>query len=67
MKSTSLIAFSATFLAWGAIDYREAYTEAGELDNVLDQIRWATDYLIKTHISPHELVVQVSANGGEAH
>ena len=59
MKSTPLIAFSTTLLAWGAIEYRGAYMESGEMSNVLKQIRWATDYLIKTRTSPTSLIIQV--------
>uniref|UniRef100_H2YYI6 Endoglucanase n=1 Tax=Ciona savignyi TaxID=51511 RepID=H2YYI6_CIOSA len=68
VKTTSLIAFTTTLLAWGAIDYGNAYEAAGEMDKVLQQIRWAANYLIKCHTGLNELVVQVgkykSAQGG---
>ena len=59
VKTTLLIAFSTTLLAWGGINYREAYEEAQELNELLEQVRWASDYLIKTHIGTNQLVVQV--------
>jgi len=36
-----------TLLAWGAIDYEDAYVNAGELEQVRQAIRWSTDYFIK--------------------
>jgi hypothetical protein len=36
-----------TLLAWGAIDYEDAYIKAGELEQVRQAIRWSTDYFIK--------------------
>ena len=60
VKTTSLIAFTTTLLAWGGIDYKDAYVEAGEMDNLLDQIKWSADYLMKCRISPTSLVAQVS-------
>lgn len=36
-----------TLLAWGALDYKDAYEKAGEFNNVLQAIRWSTDYFIK--------------------
>ena len=36
-----------TILAWGALDYENAYVKAGQLDYVRDAIRWSTDFFIK--------------------
>lgn len=36
-----------TLLAWGAIDYENAYVKSGELKNVRDAIRWSTDFFLK--------------------
>jgi hypothetical protein len=36
-----------TLLAWGVIDYEDAYVNAGELEQVRQAIRWSTDYFIK--------------------
>ena len=54
------MASSATVLAWGLVEYREAYQSAGELSNVLDSIKWATDYFIKAHTAKYEFYGQVS-------
>ncbi|CAF1081762.1 unnamed protein product [Rotaria sp. Silwood1] len=48
-----------TLLAWGAIDYKDAYVESGEFDQVLQAIRWSTDYFIKAHVSEREFYGQV--------
>ncbi len=53
------MAFSATMLAWGVVDYRDAYVKAGQLDEALDNIKWATDYFIKAHTAENELYIQV--------
>nr|AKC91349.1 glycoside hydrolase 9 [Adineta ricciae] len=48
-----------TLLAWGAIDYADAYTASGELENMRQAIRWSTDYFIKAHVSEREFYGQV--------
>ncbi|CAL4181265.1 unnamed protein product, partial [Meganyctiphanes norvegica] len=53
------MAGTATILAWGAIDYKGAYTNAGELDNVKSSVKFATDWFLKAHVSPNVLFGQV--------
>ncbi len=36
-----------TILAWGAIDYEDAYVTSGEINEIRAAIRWSTDYFIK--------------------
>lgn len=60
------MAFTATMLAWGVYEYREAYAASGQLDAILDNIKWATDYFIKCHTGPNEFYGQVG-NGGQDH
>lgn len=60
------MAFSATYLAWGAIEYRDAYTSAGQLDEIMDNLRWVNDYFIKAHSAPNVLWGQVG-NGSADH
>jgi endoglucanase len=45
---------SMTLLSWGVIEYRNAYQKSGQLDEVLDAIRWGTDYILKAHIANEE-------------
>ncbi|KAK7082264.1 hypothetical protein SK128_017348 [Halocaridina rubra] len=43
------MAATTTLLAWGAIDYGEAYTAANEMVHLREAVKWATDYFIKAH------------------
>jgi hypothetical protein len=60
------MAYTVTVLGWGVLDYEDAYTKAGELQNALKAIKWGTDYFIKAHTSDNELYGQVG-NGDEDH
>ncbi len=53
------MASTTTMLAWGIVDYRQAYANAGLLNTALDEIKWATDYFIKAHTAPNVLYGQV--------
>lgn len=53
------MAYSATMLAWSVYEYREAYEQTGQLEYMLDNIKWATDYFIKAHTGPNEFYGQV--------
>ena len=53
------MAFTTTMLAWGYLEWKEAYERAGEENAFLDSIKWPLDYFIKCHVAPHELYVQV--------
>jgi endoglucanase len=57
------MAASATMLAWGIVDYRNAYVQTGQLATALDQLKWVTDYFIKAHPSANELYGQIGAGG----
>jgi endoglucanase len=60
------MAFSTTMLAWGAVEYRGAYSASGQLTPLLNNLRWVNDYFIKAHPSPNVLYGQVG-NGGQDH
>ncbi|MBI4508126.1 MAG: glycoside hydrolase family 9 protein [Deltaproteobacteria bacterium] len=60
------MAATATLLAWGALEYRQAYEETCQLPFTLANIRWATDYFIRAHVAPNELVGQVG-KGSDDH
>ncbi|XP_038057262.1 endoglucanase 4-like [Patiria miniata] len=53
------MASTVTVLAWGLVEYRDAYLASGELDNMLDCIKWATDYFLKCHTGQYEFYGQV--------
>lgn len=60
------MAYTATMLAWSVYEYREGYEQSGQLEHILDNIRWATDYFIKAHTAPNEFWGQVG-NGTADH
>ncbi|MEV0619758.1 glycoside hydrolase family 9 protein [Nonomuraea sp. NPDC050404] len=60
------MAFSATMLAWGAVEYRDAYAGSGQLTHLLNNLKYVNDYFIKAHPSPNVLYGQVG-NGGTDH
>lgn len=43
------MAFSATTLAWGGIEFQEGYLETGQYPYLLENLRWVCDYLLKCH------------------
>lgn len=57
------MASSVTMLAWGAVDYRNAYEQAGQLDDLLNNLRFVNDYFIAAHPTPNELYGQVGQGG----
>lgn len=44
------MASSMTLLSWGADEYRQAYQGSGQLDEVMDAIKWGTDYIMRAHV-----------------
>ncbi|KAI0211367.1 hypothetical protein LSAT2_003807 [Lamellibrachia satsuma] len=52
------MAYSVTMLAWGMIEYRDAYSAAGELAYGLDCIKWPLDYFIKAHVADNKFYGQ---------
>lgn len=53
------MAWSVTTLAWGILEFTQAYQTAGEYNNALDSIRWPLDYFIKCHTQTNFLYGQV--------
>jgi len=53
------MAYTATMLAWSVYENRDAYKRSGQLEYILDNIKWATDYFIKCHPSPNVYYYQV--------
>ncbi|MEU1724250.1 glycoside hydrolase family 9 protein [Nonomuraea sp. NPDC005692] len=60
------MAFSATMLAWGGVEYRDAYAGSGQLTHLLNNLRFVNDYFVKAHPSADVLYGQVG-NGGADH
>ncbi|WBB81720.1 glycoside hydrolase family 9 protein [Micromonospora sp. WMMD882] len=53
------MAFTATMLAWGAVEYRDGYVASGQLPHLLNNLRFVNDYFIKAHPAPNVLYGQV--------
>ncbi|WP_239469793.1 glycoside hydrolase family 9 protein [Archangium violaceum] len=60
------MAASATLLAWSVYEYGDGYQQSGQLNAILDNLRWVNDYFIKAHTAPNELYGQVG-HGGTDH
>ncbi len=43
------MAASVNMLAWGGVEYREAYKQSGQFDELLEAVKWGTDYFLKAH------------------
>eukprot|EP00879_Flechtneria_rotunda_P008972 GHRR01009394.1.p1 GENE.GHRR01009394.1~~GHRR01009394.1.p1 ORF type:complete len:572 (+),score=160.50 GHRR01009394.1:1204-2919(+) len=60
------MAWSAGVLAWSMVDFAEGYKKAGEYNNALSNLKWATDYFIKCIGDGKTIVAQVG-NGAQDH
>ena len=58
------MAYSAAMLGWSVYEDREAYEQSGQLEYILGDIRWVTDYLIKCH--PEDEVFYYQVGDGNA-
>ena len=66
------MAWSNTMLAWGGIDYKKAYKQLGQFDELLEAVKWGTDYFLKAHEtdnsgSTERLWVQVGDKSDHKH
>ncbi len=53
------MAGAVTLLAWGVIEYPDAFRDSKQMSPMLDNLRWASDYLMKASRTPNELWGQV--------
>ncbi len=60
------MAYSATMLSWSVYEYKDAFKNSGQLEPILENIKWATDYFIKCHPEPNVYYYQVG-NGDADH
>ena len=44
------LAFTLTTLSWGGQLFQDGYKSIGQFDNLIETIRWGTDYLLKAHV-----------------
>lgn len=60
------MAYSQAMLAWSVYESEDSLAESGQLDYMLDDIKWVSDYLIKCHPSSNVFYYQVG-NGSADH
>ena len=60
------MAASATLLAWGVVDYPEAYSQSGQLAHIQNNLRFVADYFVNAHPQPNVLYGQVG-KGSDDH
>jgi hypothetical protein len=60
------MAYSQTMLAWSVYESKAALTNSGQLEYILDEIKWVSDYLMRCHPSPNVFYYQVG-NGNTDH
>ena len=63
------MAASVNMLAWGGVEYTQAYKQSGQFDELLEAVKWGTDYFLKAHETSggktDKLWVQVGEGGSD--
>ena len=59
MKFALPLASALTLIAWSGIEYRGGYERAAQWSQLLDTIRWGTDWIMKAHASEGVFYAQV--------
>ena len=61
------MAASVNMIAWGGVEYTQAYKNSGQFDELLEAVKWGTDYFLKAHETSNgktdKLWVQVGEGG----
>jgi len=58
------MSYSVAMLAWSIYEYKDAFVKAGQLDYLLREMKWATDYFINCHPEPYVYYFEVGHGGG---
>lgn len=59
MKFGFPTAAAMTVLAWGFLEFQDAYQATFQTHFLKQALKWGADYFIKAHLSPNVLVSQV--------
>ncbi|KAK1431325.1 hypothetical protein QVD17_07782 [Tagetes erecta] len=59
MKFGFPMAYTATVLSWGILEYGDQMNKANQLQSAKGSLKWITDYLINAHPEPNVLYIQV--------
>ncbi|GAE90673.1 endoglucanase [Acetivibrio straminisolvens JCM 21531] len=65
IKFTHPMSYAAGQLGWAVYEYRQAFEKSGQLDDILDEIKWATDFFIKAHPEPDVLYYMCGYNDSD--
>ena len=60
------MAATATILAWGVIEYPEAYERSGQMNHILNNLRFVADYFVRAHPEPNLFYGQIG-KGSDDH
>ncbi len=53
VKVGNTIVYALSTLAWSVYEYKEAFERSGLINDILDEIKWGAEYLIKCHPEPN--------------
>ena len=59
------MAASATMLAWGVVEYPEAYEQSGQMVHIKNNLRFISDYFVSAYIEPNVLYGQVGKGSSD--
>ncbi len=59
------MAASATFLAWGAVEYPQAYEQTGQMGHLKNNLRFVADYIMSAHPEPNVFYGQVGVGADD--
>lgn len=59
------MAASATFLAWGVVEYPEAYEQTGQMQHIKNNLRFVADYIVAAHPEPNVFYGQVGTGSDD--
>ncbi|XP_077985298.1 uncharacterized protein LOC144439939 [Glandiceps talaboti] len=47
-------------MAWGLLEFKDAYAAAGELEYFYDCLKWGVDYIVKLHTAPNVIYAHIA-------
>ncbi len=65
VKFSLPMAYTASMLGWSLYEDRESYEQSGQLEFMLEDIKWATDYFIRCHPEDEVFYYQVGDGGSD--
>lgn len=58
-------AYTTSLLAFGALEYKDAYEKSGQMKWLQNQLKWINDYFIKCHPEPNVFWAQVGMTAND--